>query len=55
MIEIEMTYTGLVLASTMVVTGALTTMYYFILGVVTVSERLPAVIRRSHTRGARGK
>jgi len=44
MIEIEMTYTGLVLASTMVVTGALTTMYYFILGVVTVSERLPAVM-----------
>ena len=44
MIEIEMTYTGLVLASAMVVTGALTTMYYFILGVVTVSERLPAVM-----------
>jgi len=44
MIEIEMTYTGLVLASAMVATGALTTMYYFILGVVTVSERLPAVM-----------
>jgi hypothetical protein len=44
MIEIEMTYTGLVLASAMVLTGIATTSYFFILGVVTVSERLPAVI-----------
>ena len=44
MIEIGLTHTGLVLASAMVLTGTATTVYYFILGVVTVSERLPAVI-----------
>jgi hypothetical protein len=53
MIEIEMTYAGLAFLSAMVVTGAATVTYYFILGVVTVSERLPAVIHAWRVAGRR--
>ena len=44
MIEIELSNTDLVLAATMMAVGAGTTLYYFALAAVTVSERLPAVI-----------